>query len=74
MKPGTSVCGKKTELLSEYDTATQAYVAAVNELRAKISISSKAVYERLYAAAEEARSKSENARKLLLKHRREHNC
>jgi hypothetical protein len=74
MKPPEPPCEKKRILLSEYDRATQTYVSAVNELRSRMSTSPKAVYDRLYQAAEEARSKSELARKSLLRHTREHNC
>lgn len=74
MKKSESVCEKKQKLLAEYDAATQAYVTAVNELREKMSTSPKVVYDQLYQAAEDARSKSELARKSLLKHTREHNC
>jgi len=74
MKPSQSPCEKKRKLLSEYNSATQAYVAAVNELRSRMSTSPKALYDQLYQAAEETRSKSELARKSLLKHTHEHNC
>ena len=74
MKPTEEPCEKKRKLLAEYDRAMQTYVAAVNELRSRMSTSPKAVYNELYQAAEEARANSEFARKALLKHTREHNC
>jgi len=74
MKPAEGPCQKKQKLLAEYDNAMQAYVAAVNELRSRMSTSPKALYDELYGAAEDARAKSELARKALLKHTKEHNC
>jgi len=74
MKQYAEVCEQKRKLLAEYDSATQTYVSAVNESQDKMSTSPKAEYERMYQAAEDARSKSESARKALFKHTREHNC
>ena len=68
------MCEEKHRLLVAYEAATQTYFRAMNELRAKMGISAKPEYDRLFKATEEGRSQSEAARVALLEHIREHKC
>ena len=68
------MCEEKKRLLVEYESATQAYFRAMNDLRDKIGTSPKEEYDRLFKATEEARIRSESARAALLEHVRKHNC
>jgi hypothetical protein len=55
-------CGEKVLLMSDYETATSTFSAAVAELRRKMGTVPRAEYERLDRVANEARIKSEQAR------------
>ena len=69
-----ATCEVKLRLLAEYQSATEAYLAAVEELNEKIGTSTKPVYDRLLAATEHTRLRSEQARDAMLQHIREHGC
>ena len=68
------MCEEKRRLVAEYEAATQAYFRSMNDLRAKMGTSPKHEYDQLFRATEEAHSRSEEARTVLLKHVREHKC
>jgi hypothetical protein len=67
-------CGEKILLMSDYETATKAFSAAVGELRSKMGTVPRAEYERLDSAANQARVKSEEARLAVERHIAAHGC
>lgn len=69
-----ATCEVKLRLLAEYQSATEAYVTAVDELHEKIGTSTKPVYDRLLDATEQTRLLSDQAREAMLRHVREHGC
>lgn len=69
-----SMCEEKQRLLVAYEAATQKYFRAMNELRARMGVSPKLEYDRLFKATEDGRAQSEAARAALLEHIREHKC
>jgi len=69
-----ATCEVKLRLLAEYQSATEAYVTAVDELHEKIGTSTKPVYDRLLAATEQTRLRSEQARDAMLQHVAQHGC
>lgn len=67
-------CEEKQLLGSEYEAATKNFSRAVSELQQNMGVSSKAEYERLARASDEARVKSEQARLALEQHISAHRC
>ena len=67
-------CEEKQWLGSEYEMATKNFSKAVSELQQQMGISSRAEYDRLARAADEARVKSEQARLALEQHIGAHRC
>ena len=67
-------CEEKVRLMSEYETATARFSAAVGKLRRKMGTVPKVEYERLDRAANEARVKSEHARLAVEQHIAAHGC
>ena len=67
-------CEEKQRLGSEYEIATKNFSQAVSELQEQMGISSRAEYDRLARAADEARVKSEQARLALEQHIGAHRC
>jgi len=67
-------CEEKARLVSDYEIAAKKFAQAVAELQRKIGTSTKAEFERLTRAADEARLKSEQARLALEQHIAAHNC
>ena len=67
-------CGEKVLLMSDYETATAKFSAAVGELRRKMGSVPTAEYERLDRAANEARVQSERARIAVERHIAAHGC
>jgi len=67
-------CEEKQRLGSEYEAATKKFSKAVSDLQQKMGVSSKAEYDRLARAADEARVKSEQARLALEQHIGDHRC
>jgi hypothetical protein len=67
-------CEEKVRLMSEYETATARFSAAVGELRREMGTVRKAEYERLDRVANEARVKSEHARLAVEQHIAAHGC
>jgi hypothetical protein len=67
-------CEEKQLLGSEYEAATKNFSRTVSELQQNMGVSSKAEYERLARASDEARVKSEQARLALEQHVSAHGC
>jgi hypothetical protein len=67
-------CGEKILLMSDYETATATFSAAVARLRRNMGTVPRAEYERLDRAANEARVKSEQARLAIERHIASHGC
>jgi hypothetical protein len=67
-------CGEKILLMSDYETATATFSAAVAGLRRNMGTVPRAEYERLDRAANEARVKSEQARLAIERHIASHGC
>jgi hypothetical protein len=67
-------CEEKKRLGSEYEIATKKFSEAVSELQEMMGISSKAQYEHLSRATDEARVRSEQARLALEQHIGAHRC
>jgi hypothetical protein len=67
-------CDEKGHLLSEYESATLAFLNAVQELRRAIGTSTKPEYERLERISNEARVKAEQKRLALKQHIASHRC
>jgi hypothetical protein len=67
-------CPEKERLAAEFEAATNRFAAGVSDLNRKMGTSSKAEYERLQRAADEARVKSEQARLALEQHTATHQC
>jgi hypothetical protein len=67
-------CDEKTRLVKSYETATAKFSTAVSELQRKMGTSTKAEYDRLQHATEEARVKSEHGRLALEQHVATHGC
>jgi hypothetical protein len=67
-------CETKAHLVREYETATAAFSEAVAELRRNLGTITKAEYDKLDRASNEARVKSEQARLALETHIAEHQC
>lgn len=69
-----NICGEKKRLLRGYQEATCIYSDAVAELNARIGRSSRAEYEGLRRAVEDARKNSTVALKTLDDHVADHDC
>lgn len=67
-------CAMKVQLSSEYEAATAEFSKVAAELRRNIGTSTKENYEQLGHRANEARMKSEQARRTLEQHMAEHHC
>jgi hypothetical protein len=67
-------CETKRQLLDAYQVATEAFARAVTVLNDWAGTSSRDEYERLRAAVDEARLKSEAARLMLEGHVASHGC
>lgn len=67
-------CDEKKRLAAEYEASTTKFSEAVTELRKKIGVSARDLYEQLDRAANEARVKSEQARLALEQHIAAHGC
>ena len=67
-------CPTKTALLSDWQTATEAYSKAIAELSRKIGTVPKSEYEKLSRHAEAARRYSLEAKANLEAHARAHGC
>jgi hypothetical protein len=68
------VCDLKTCLFLEYQTASEAYSAAIFKLSRKGVGASQAEYERLRLMAEQARKRTRKAKEGLLAHTQHHGC
>jgi hypothetical protein len=69
-----SPCVEKTNLLSEYQKATEIYSLAVSELSQKLGIVRQDEYQQLSDFAENCRYRSGDARTRLERHIAEHGC
>ena len=69
-----NVCDEKKRLLRGHQKATRVYSDAVTELNARIGRSSRAEYEGLRRAVEDARKNSTVALKTLDDHVADHDC
>jgi len=69
-----NICDEKKRLLRGYQEVTRVYSDAVTELNARIGCSSRAEYESLRRAVEDARKNSTVARKTLDDHITDHDC
>jgi hypothetical protein len=67
-------CPEKEKLASEYQTATTKFAEAVRQLQLKIGTATRAEYERLQRISDEARLKSEQARRAFEQHIAGHAC
>jgi hypothetical protein len=68
------VCDLKTSLFLEYQTASEAYSAAIFKLSRKAIGASTAEYERLRLTAEYARKRTRKAKDGLIAHTQNHGC
>jgi len=68
------VCDVKTGLFLEYQSASEAYSAAISKLSRKAFEASKAEYEKLRLTAEHARKQTRKAKDGLLAHTQHHGC
>jgi len=69
-----NICDEKKKLLRGYQEATRIYSDAMTELNARIGCSSRAEYEGLPRAVEDARKNSTIALKTLHDHVADHDC
>jgi hypothetical protein len=67
-------CEEKERLAKEYQAATAEFAEAVGLLHQMIGISTKAEYERLQRASDEARIQSEHTRLAFEQHVAAHRC
>lgn len=67
-------CEEKERLAKEYQTATAEFAEAVRQLHLMMGTSSKAEYERLQHASNEARIQSEHSRLAFEQHVAAHRC
>jgi hypothetical protein len=67
-------CEERQRLRDAYERAAQEHLAAVNEVLGGRGRVPQEQYERVRAAADEAKSKRDLARLVLLQHKREHGC
>jgi hypothetical protein len=67
-------CEEKNRLLREYEAATVAFSAAVQELRRRMGTSPREDYKRLERVSSGARMKAEQARLALEQHVASHGC
>jgi hypothetical protein len=65
---------RRKRLLREYEAATVAFSAAVQELRRRMGTSPREEYKRLAHSSNDARVKSEGARLALEQHIATHGC
>jgi hypothetical protein len=68
------ICDIKTSLFREYQSASQAYSAAVSKLTHKVTEASPIEYKRLCFTAKEARKRTREAKNGLEVHTLEHGC
>jgi hypothetical protein len=67
-------CTEKRRLAQEYEAATAKFAEAVRQLQQQIGTSPRSEYERLQRVSDEARVKSEQARRALEQHVAFHDC
>ncbi len=67
-------CKEKTQLVTEYETATHRFAAAITALQRNMGTSPKAEYDCLQRLVEEARVTSEQSRLALERHIAAHQC
>jgi len=67
-------CPAKTNLLSEWQSATEAYSKAVAELSRQIGVVSRTEYEKLSLLAENAHKRALEAKANLNAHSNDHGC
>jgi len=67
-------CDEKERLANEYEATTAKFLEAVRQLQRDMGTSTKAEYERLRLASDEARVGSERARLALEQHVAAHQC
>jgi hypothetical protein len=67
-------CPEKETLAKNYEATTAKFSEAVRQLRDRIGTSTRAEYELLQRASDEARLKSEQARLALEQHIAAHGC
>lgn len=69
-----SPCEERQRLRDAYERAAQEHLVAVNEVLGVRGRVPQEQYERVRAAADEAKSKRDIARLVLLQHTQEHGC
>ena len=67
-------CEEKARLSQEYDATTTKFAEAVRQYHRNIGTTTRAEFERLQRASDEARVKSEQARLALEQHLAAHGC